>query len=98
MPSQPPLRLLVRLTPRGGRDAVEGWAHDVDDRLYLKARVAAPPLDGAANAALEKLIAKALRCSKGAVRIVSGDHAKLKQLEIVGLNQADLAEAFGEPG
>jgi uncharacterized protein YggU (UPF0235/DUF167 family) len=97
MSSEPPLRLVVRLTPRGGRDAVEGWARDVDGRPYLKARVAAPPLEGAANAALERLIAQALKRPKGAVRIVGGDHARLKQLEIAGVNQADFTAAFGEP-
>jgi len=93
-----PLRLIVRLTPRGGRDTVEGWARDTDGRPYLKARVAAPPLDGAANVALEKLIAKALKCPKGAVRIVAGGQSRVKQLEIDGIVQADLAEAFGTPG
>ena len=93
-----PLRLIVRLTPRGGRDAVEGWARDADERSYLKARVAAPPLDGAANAALEKLIAKALKRPKGAVRIVAGEQARVKQLEIEGITQTDLDAAFGTPG
>jgi len=92
-----PLRLIVRLTPRGGRDAVEGWARDADGRPYLKARVAAPPLDGAANAALEKLIAKALMRPKGAVRVVAGGQARVKQLEIDGIGQADLDAAFGTP-
>jgi hypothetical protein len=93
-----PLRLIVRLTPRGGRDAVEGWARDEDGRPYLKARVAAPPLDGAANEALEKLIAKALRRPRGAVRIVAGTQARVKQLEIDGVADSDLAAAFGAPG
>jgi uncharacterized protein YggU (UPF0235/DUF167 family) len=91
------IRLAVRLTPRGGRDVVEGWGRGVDGRLYLKARVAAPPLDGAANAALRKLIAKVLKCSRGAVRIVAGEQARVKQLEIDGATQADLDIAFGRP-
>jgi hypothetical protein len=98
MSSLPPLRLVVRLTPRGGRDAVEGWARDEDGRPYLNARVAAPPVEGAANAALEKLIAKTLKRPRGAVRIVGGDHTRLKHLEIEGVNQADLRRIFGEPG
>ena len=92
------IRLIVRLTPRSGRNAVEGWARDEDGRPYLKASVAAPPLNGAANAALEKLIAKTLKRPRGAVRIVSGEHARLKHLEIEGVAEADLAEAFGAPG
>ena len=93
----PPIRLIVRLTPRGGRDAVDGWARDEAGRLHLKVRVAAPPLEGAANAALERLIAKTLKRPRGAVRIVAGEHARLKQLEIDGATEADLAEAFGPP-
>jgi uncharacterized protein (TIGR00251 family) len=97
MPSQRPLNLVVRLAPRGGRDAIDGWACDENSRPYLKVRVAAPPVDGAANAALETLIAKVLKRPKGAVRIVSGDHARLKRLEIDGADQADLIRAFGIP-
>jgi len=89
------IRLAVRLTPRGGRDAAEGWARDEKGQPYLKARVAAPPVEGAANAALEKLIAKALKVSRGSVRIASGDQSRLKILEIDGIGQADLERAFG---
>jgi uncharacterized protein YggU (UPF0235/DUF167 family) len=53
--------LAVRLTPRGGRDAVDGWALDTDGRSYLKVRVASPPVDGAANAALLAFLAKTLK-------------------------------------
>jgi uncharacterized protein YggU (UPF0235/DUF167 family) len=91
------IRLAVRLTPRGGRDATEGWARDEKGQPYLKARVAAPPVDGAANAALEKLIARALKVSRGSVRIVSGDQSRLKVLEIDGIGQDDLGRAFGQP-
>ncbi|MCJ2071680.1 DUF167 family protein [Methylobacterium sp. J-030] len=90
------VRLAVRLTPRGGRDAVEGWARDEKGQPYLKARVAAPPVEGAANAALAKLIAKALKVSRGAVRIAAGDQSRLKILEIDGIAQADLERVFGK--
>lgn len=92
------VRLAVRLTPRGGRDAVDGWARDEKGQPYLKARVAAPPVEGAANAALEKMIAKALKVSRGAVRIVSGDQSRLKILEIDGIGQADVERVFGTVG
>jgi uncharacterized protein (TIGR00251 family) len=92
-----PLRLAVRLTPRGGREAVDGWAHDETGRPYLKVRVAAPPVDGAANAALVALVAKRLKRPARAVRIVSGETARLKQLEIEGVSAADLVRAFGPP-
>ena len=92
------VRLAVRLTPRGGRDATEGWARDEKGQPYLKARVAAPPVEGAANTALEKLIAKALKVSRGSVRIVSGDQSRLKILEIDGIAPEDLERVFGQPG
>ncbi|MFB0492850.1 uncharacterized protein YggU (UPF0235/DUF167 family) [Methylobacterium sp. OAE515] len=91
------IRLAVRLTPRGGRDAAEGWARDETGQAYLKARVTAPPVDGAANVALVALIAKALKVSRGSVRIVTGDQSRLKILEIDGLAQADLDRVFGRP-
>ena len=84
------MRIAVRLTPRGGRDAIEGFSQDENGRLVLKARVAAPPVEGEANAALVKLVAKALGLPKSALRIVSGETARLKILEIDGLDEAEL--------
>lgn len=93
------MRLAVRLTPRGGRDAVEGWATGADGRPFLKARVAAPPVEGEANAALTVLLAKALGVSKSSVRIAAGQTGRLKQVEVEGLDAAALAAAFGpQPG
>lgn len=89
-------RLTVRVTPRGGRDAVEGWAADAEGRPVLKLRVSAAPTDGSANAAVVQLVAKALKLPKSAVRIASGDTARVKRLEI-DADDADLARAFGNP-
>lgn len=89
--------LAVRLTPRGGRDAADGWARDADGRPYLKIRVASPPVEGAANAALVVLLAKTLKISRSQVRLISGDTARLKRLELDGVDAADLARAFGAP-
>jgi hypothetical protein len=94
----PPQRLIASRPPRGGRDAIGGWARDSAGRAYLRVRVAAPPIDGAANAALVALIAKALSRPARAVRIASGEHGRLKSLEIEGVDPADLQQAFGEPG
>lgn len=91
------MRLTVRVTPRGGRDAVEGWATDGSGRHYLKVRVSAAASDGAANAAVTALIAKSLKLPKSAVEIVRGAAARVKQLEIDGADEADLARAFGTP-
>jgi hypothetical protein len=90
------LRFVVRLTPRAGRAQVDGWSRDAAGRTFLKVRVAEPPLDGAANTALVRLIAKALDRPASAVRIVSGESARLKQLEIDGVEAEDLVRVFGE--
>ena len=89
-----PHRLTVRVTPRGGRDAVEGWAVDADGRPVLKLRVAAAAADGAANAAVIALVARGLKLPKSAVRIASGHTARIKRLEIEGADPTDIARAF----
>ena len=88
-------RLAVRLTPRGGRDAIDGWASDAAGRRFLKVRVSAPPSEGAANAALVRLLAKALDRPAAAVRIVSGGSARLKMLEIEGMDEAGIRGRLG---
>ena len=87
--------LAVRLTPRGGRDAVDGWAIDADGRPYLKVRVASPPVDGAANAALLAFLAKPLKIPRSAVRLAAGETARVKRLELDGVTAQDLERAFG---
>jgi uncharacterized protein YggU (UPF0235/DUF167 family) len=78
------IRLILRLTPRGGRDALGGVRLDAAGRAQLLARVASPPVEGAANAALVRLVAKALRIPKSAVTIAAGETSRIKTLEIVG--------------
>lgn len=90
------IRLTVRVTPRGGRDAIEGWTQDEAGRPILKLRVSAAAAEGAANAAVIKLVAKALKLPKSAVRIAAGDTARVKRLEIDS-EPAELVEAFGNP-
>lgn len=78
------LRFRVRLTPKGGRDAIEGWWKDSEGHAALKARVAAPPEDGKANFALIGLVARALEVRKSDVRIASGATSRLKTIEVQG--------------
>ena len=96
--NQTGVRFSVRLTPKGGRDKVEGWAQGSDGRSHLKARVSAPPEDGKANAALIALLAKTLAIAKSKVAIASGETARLKQVDAMG--DADYLrarlEALGE--
>jgi uncharacterized protein (TIGR00251 family) len=77
-------RFAVRLTPRGGRDAIDGWAEDSAGKRHLKARVSLPPEDGKANKALIALLAKSLDISKSSIRIAAGETSRLKTIEIVG--------------
>ena len=62
--AQTKLSFHVRLTPKGGRDAVEGWAAASDGSEHLKARVRSVPEDGKANEALIGLLAKTLALPK----------------------------------
>jgi uncharacterized protein (TIGR00251 family) len=76
--------LAVRLTPKGGRDAIDGIEHLADGRAVLKARVAAPPSEGEANDALVRLIAKALGVPPRDITLAAGATARVKRLVISG--------------
>jgi uncharacterized protein (TIGR00251 family) len=78
------LSLVVRLTPRGGRNAIEGMEILPDGRVVLKVRVQAAPSEGEANAALIKLIAKAVGVPSRDVSLVAGATARIKRLVISG--------------
>ena len=78
------VELAVRLTPKGGRDAIEGIEQRADGRAVLKARVRAAPSEGEANAALQALIARALVVPARDVSLVGGATARIKRLRIAG--------------
>lgn len=78
------LRISVRLTPRGGRDAIDGVETLSDGRSVLKARVRAAPNEGEANAALIALVARSLSVPRSAVTLVAGSTARLKTLLVAG--------------
>jgi uncharacterized protein len=81
----------VRLTPSGGADRIDGLGADANGETYLKARVRAAPEKGEANAALEKLLAKALGVAKSNVTVARGTTARLKTVEIEGKSDAEIA-------
>ena len=87
----------VKLTPRSGADQVDGWGKDPAGRPVLKARVRARPVEGEANAALEKLLARALGLSASRVRIARGGQSRLKAVEVSDLDEADLFRILGAP-
>jgi len=74
----------VRLTPRGGRDAIEGVEQRANGRVVLKARVRTAPVDGEANVALCRLFAAALDIAPRHVNVVSGATARVKRIRIAG--------------
>jgi uncharacterized protein (TIGR00251 family) len=78
------IALTVRLTPKGGRDGIDGIDILADGRAVLKARVAAPPSEGEANDALCRLVAKAVGVPPRDVALVAGATARIKRLAIAG--------------
>ena len=73
--------LSLRVTPKGGRDAIAELA---DGRMVLKVRVRAAPSEGEANAAVGKLVAKALGIAPRHVSLEAGATARVKTLRIAG--------------
>ena len=83
--------LAVRLTPKAGRDAIDGVDVLADGRTVLAARVRALPADGEANEALIRLVAKAAGVRLRDVTLVAGATARLKRLAIAGHGPAVVA-------
>ena len=78
------IRLAVRLTPNGGRDAIDGIEPNGEGGTLLKVRVTAIPEKGKANKALIALVAKSLGIPKSSVSLASGDTSRKKILRIDG--------------
>jgi uncharacterized protein len=78
------LMVIVRLTPRGGRDLIEGVETRGDGRCVLKARVRAAATEGEANDALTHLLARAAGVAPRAVRLVGGAASRIKRLHVGG--------------
>ena len=83
-------RIRVRLTPRGGRDEIEGWVGEL-----LHVRVAAAPVHGEANDSLRRLLAKSLGIAPSRVSIIQGALGRSKLLEIDGIDAADVHMRLG---
>jgi len=75
--------LTVRVVPRASKSEIIGAIDNV-----LKVRIAAPPVDGAANEALIKLLAKALGIPKGGVEILSGGTGRVKRVGVTGASDS----------
>lgn len=84
------VRIAVRACPRAAKNAVQGVMGDL-----LKVRLCAPPVDGAANAALTEFLADALGVSKGKVRLVAGATSREKRVEVLGIGAAEARARLG---
>jgi uncharacterized protein (TIGR00251 family) len=87
--------IACRLTPKGGRDAIDGVATLSDGMRVLLVRVRAAPEDGKANEALCRLIADKLGVAASKVRLVAGAKSRVKQVAATGEPEG-LAERLGE--
>jgi hypothetical protein len=83
----------LRVTPRGGRDEIDGIGRLANGRSVVKVRVRAIAEGGEANRAVTELLAKALGVSKASVRLLSGATSRMKQVGIDG-DPARLGEAL----
>ncbi|MCB2228323.1 MAG: YggU family protein [Desulfarculaceae bacterium] len=84
------LSLAVKVAPRASRNELAGV-----EAGALKVRLTAPPVEGAANRALVKLLAKTLGLAKGKVAVVAGERSRSKRVEVSGLSEAELKERLG---
>ena len=75
-------QIAIRVTPRSSKPGLGGWRAGADGREELEVRVAEAPADGAANAAVVKLLAKALGLSRSEVEIVSGHTSRHKRVQV----------------
>lgn len=79
----------VRVVPNSSKSEIIG---EFDSALKIK--IAAPPVDGAANAELIKVLAKKLGVAKSAIEIIGGQSSKNKQVKIYNIEPGVLSELF----
>lgn len=79
----------VQVVPRASRSEIVG-----EHNGSLRVRIAAPPVDGAANEELIAVLAKRVKVPKSAVSITSGQSARLKQVRITNAKDLDLVKAL----
>lgn len=79
------MRIRIRLQPRAARNELAGWRDDPEGGEPIRiVRVTAPPVDGKANAALIRLLAKEYGVPKSRIRIVQGETSRDKVVELPG--------------
>jgi len=86
----PDADLTIRLQPRASRNAIKDERDGV-----LRVSVAAAPVDGKANRALCKLIAKRAGVPRGRVSVIRGERSREKVVRVEGLTLAEVRSALG---
>jgi uncharacterized protein len=87
------VRLRVRVQPRASRTECAGLVGD-----QLKIRLAAPPVEGAANDALVRFLAQILGIRRAAVMLVGGASSRSKVVELSGMDEAAVRTRLGLAG
>ncbi len=85
--------LSVRVQPRASSDAILGWRDG-----SLRVRVTAPPVEGEANLAVARLLARALRVAPSAVAVIHGARARDKRVRVAGLDEAEVRSRLASLG
>lgn len=88
--------LPIRLQPGAAVDRIEGWEADPGGWRVLKVRVRARPIDGEANDALIRLLAKSFGVSKSSVVVARGGQSRSKMVVVDGLDDETLGARIAE--
>ena len=84
------VRLLLHVQPGASTSEVAGLHGE-----RIKLRIASPPVDGRANAAVVAWLAKCIGLPRGSIRLVRGEHSRQKTVELEGVTVAAVREALG---
>lgn len=82
--------LPIRLQPGAAADRIDGWATDAEGRPVLKVRVRARPIEGEANDALIRMLAKSLGVPKSSISVGRGGQSRSKMIVVQGLDDEEL--------
>jgi uncharacterized protein len=89
------VRITVRAQPRASRDAIAGVVDDGRGATALKIAVRAPPVEGAANDAIARVLSAALGLPRGAVTVARGASGRAKIVEVRGIGVEETLRKLG---
>jgi uncharacterized protein len=89
----PEVLFVVRVTPRASRTRFAGLMQDGEATIY-KIAIAAPPIDGRANAELISWLASILNVPRSAIEVTAGEHSRNKRVRVSGRTLLDIENAF----